>query len=115
VACGLLQMGRAADNGSLVSLAADWIRRAEADANELSAFRNDDLGIHSGTVGETTPYYTVSGVHAMRFPVSAATADATACVRGLQAYVEASNGQPKGIDLTLGRAATPMGCALLLD
>jgi serine/threonine-protein kinase len=112
---GLLSMSLARGDSHLLALADLWTRRAAREIGRDEAFYNPEIELGREVVGESTPYHTESGVHAAAALVARAQGDPYAQGEAIERFLAASERPTSGLDLTLGRAGTLMGAALLLD
>lgn len=115
IAYGLLRVSYARDDAALLSLAELWCTRAERELASPGALENRGMGITAETVGAASPLHGASGVHAVRALLARATGDEHTLRRALPAFVAASHAASVGLDLTLGRTATVLGCSLLVE
>jgi len=115
IAYALYRMSCTAAQPSLLSLADIWATKAAAGTGSASAWYNDDLGIKAEIVGDVSLYHTMSGVSLVQASIAHALGDSVARHEALEAFVSASRAPCKNLDLTLGRAGSLLGCALLLD
>ena len=79
------------------------------------AFYSAELDITSETVGRSSPYHTLSGVHWVRACVSHAMADVVGFDEACQGVAFASQDLSANPDLTLGRAGTLLAYSSLVD
>lgn len=115
VALGLLQTALQRDSPALLPLADLWARRAALDLGRDEGFFEAGIQITREMVGEASPFHSPSGVHAVAALVARASGDPYAHAAALERYLEAAERPGNGLDLTLGRAATLLGAAILLD
>jgi serine/threonine-protein kinase len=112
---GLLWMSLARGDGRLLALADLWTRRAAREIGRDEGFYNPEIELGREVVGESSPYHTESGIHAVAALVARAQGDPFAQAEAVERFLAASERPTGGLDLTLGRAGTLMGAALLLD
>jgi len=72
LAYGLMRLARTREDGELLALADLWSVRAGVRARDESAFHNAELEINPETVGRSSPYHTMSGVHWVRASIAQA-------------------------------------------
>ena len=125
-AFALYRWAQQRDDATTLALAELWSRRARAeieatDGPPEEAFYAPHRGLERETLGSVTPFHTASGVHAVAALVAGALGDWQAFGRATRRFVEASHdsaqdpSEPRGWDLTLGRAGTLLACTLLED
>lgn len=115
VALGLLQIASRRNDGTLLTLADTWSRRAIRELRRDDAFHNAEIEITPELVGESSPYHSASGVYAVAVLVAAAAANHMSQREGLADFLEALDRPSAGLDLTLGRSSILLGAAILLD
>ncbi|HEX9939883.1 MAG TPA: lanthionine synthetase LanC family protein [Longimicrobium sp.] len=115
IAYGLLRMSMARDDAELLAWADLWAERALGDAGRPDAFVSPELEVTETVVGETTPFHTVTGVHLVRSVVGHALGHVAARDASAAEFVRLSGAPCDTLDLTLGRAGTLLGCALLVE
>ncbi|MET0555439.1 MAG: lanthionine synthetase LanC family protein [Vicinamibacteria bacterium] len=115
VAAALLQVALRREDARVLALADVWARRAERGMEREGAFHNADIQITPDVVGESSPYHSPSGVHAVAALVARARADGRAQAGAVARFLQAASRTAVGLDLTLGRSSTLVGAALLLD
>jgi serine/threonine-protein kinase len=115
LAYALLRLARAREDTELLALADVWSQRATALAPEPEAFYNAEFEIDVSTVGRSSPYHTLSGVHWVSACVSHARADVVGFNTACHAAALASEDLSENPDLTLGRAGTLLAYASLID
>ena len=115
VALGLLAIAGRRTDARALTLAGIWLGRARRGASEPTAFYNPEIEITRETVGESSPYHSEAGIHAVAALLARARGDVGAQAEATAAFVAASERPAQGLDLTLGRAATLLGAAILLD
>ena len=115
IAYALYRIAAVRADPDLLSLADVWCTRAEALSKRPDAFVNADLELTAETIGEAAPLHAASGVAAARAALARAMADDAMHAAAVAAFVDGSATGHKGFDLTLGRAGTVLGTALMLD
>lgn len=115
VALGLLHVALRRGDGELLGLADTWARRAELESGGDGAFYNAAIDITPAIVGECSPYHSRSGVHAVQALIAAAAADPLAQGIAVTRFLATARAPAAGLDLTLGRASTLLGAAILFD
>jgi|CXWL01.1.fsa_nt_gi serine/threonine-protein kinase len=115
LALGLLRIAEARGDVCLLARAEAWLERAEALAGTEEGFFNPAIEITREVVGESSPYHSPAGVAAVRARFARAVGDRAGQAAAVRAFVELSERPPAGDDLTLGRSATVLGAAFVLD
>jgi serine/threonine-protein kinase len=115
IAYALLRVACARDDAALLATADLWAHRALRDAARPDAFVNPAVDVTEETVGRVTPFHTVAGVHLVRAVVSHALGDRPGADAALAEFVAASRQPCAGLDVTLGRGGTVLGCTLLAE
>ncbi len=117
LALGLLQIAQRRGDARLLAQADLWARRTarEIAAAGEAGFYNSDIQITPDVVGEGSPYHSPSGVHAVAALIARAQGDVGTQAAATAAFLAAAERPVVGLDLTLGRASTLLGAALLLD
>ncbi len=115
VALGLLHVALRRSDSKVLALADVWAKRALRDMKSELAFNNSEIEITRDLVGESSPYHSASGIHAVTVLLAAAAADTTTMAEALTSFLDAAELPAIGLDLTLGRSATLLGAAILLD
>jgi serine/threonine-protein kinase len=114
-AVGLLRAAEVRSDPALLALADVWRSRAARDLGNPSAYYNEEHDLPHEMLGDVSPYHTESGIHAAAALVAYARGDVMAHQRALARFIAASSRPCTEIDLTLGKSATLLGCALLFD
>lgn len=115
LALAAYRLGLLLGEPKLLSLADLWAIRAAQDATRPDAFINESLQITDELTGRTSPYHRLSGVHCVQALVRHAAGDPLACQAAIDAFVAEAGQACQNPDLTLGRAAVLMGCAMLVE
>jgi serine/threonine-protein kinase len=115
VAWTLYRIATRRDDPRLLALADLWAARAARAGERADGFYNPEIEITREVVGESSPYHTASGIHAVRAMIARAMADPLSQERQLRAFLAASSACAAGLDLTLGRCATLLAASLLVD
>jgi eukaryotic-like serine/threonine-protein kinase len=115
VALAVARMAAARSDGGLLALADAWCCRAEALATRPDAFENAEIEMTSAAVGSAAPLHAAAGVAAVRAFIGRAFGDDGMQADAVARFVAASADGHRGHDLTLGRSATVLGAALLVD
>lgn len=115
IALGLLSIAERRRDAGLLALADVWAERAAAVGEADEGFYQPTIQISREVVGEASPYHSPSGVAAARALVASAAGDPHRFDRSIECYLEVAARPANGLDLTLGRASTLLGAALLLD
>jgi len=66
-------------------------------------------------VGESSPYHTPSGVHAVDALIARASGNTVRQEQAIAKFLECARRPAAGLDITLGRSSTLLGAAILLD
>ncbi|MEM1206576.1 MAG: lanthionine synthetase LanC family protein [Acidobacteriota bacterium] len=115
VAYTLYRLACQGDDPELLWQADLWCRRALRWADRPDAFHDDARGLTRDQVGETSPFHSAAGIHAVDAMVARARGDGPAAVAAVRAFVDASSLEAPEDDLTLGLAGTLMATAFLRD
>jgi eukaryotic-like serine/threonine-protein kinase len=115
VALALARIAAAREDATLLALADAWCARAERLADDADGFANPDVELTPATVGSAAPLHARAGVAAVRALLGRAFADDTMQADAVTRFIAASADGHHGHDLALGRSATVLGAALLLD
>jgi serine/threonine-protein kinase len=115
LAYGLLRLARVREDPELLALADLWSVRAGVHAQQEGAFSNAELEIVPETVGRSSPYHTMSGVHWVRANVAQAMNDVVGFNDACDDLVRASQDLSANPDLTLGRAGTLVAFSSLIE
>jgi eukaryotic-like serine/threonine-protein kinase len=97
----------------LLALADLWVTRARAHVEDADGCYCAELEITPETVGRSSAFHSGAGVEAVSAIVAHARGDAPARGAAVAAFVERSRSPSAGLDLTLGRSSSLLGCALL--
>lgn len=114
-AVGVLRIAEVRSDPALLALAEIWKSRAVRDIGSPGAFYNEAIDLKHDMLGDITPYHTESGIHAAAALIAHARGDLQAHGAALQAFIAASSRDCAELDLTLGRSATLVAGAILLD
>jgi serine/threonine-protein kinase len=115
VALGLLHIAQQRRDAGILSLASSWSLRSLAEMGDVGAFYNADIQITPELVGETSPYHSPGGVHAVAALVATAMGAPLDVQRGLSGFLDSARRPVTGLDLTLGQSSVLLGSAILLD
>jgi eukaryotic-like serine/threonine-protein kinase len=115
VALGLLHIACRRQDAHILALADLWARRAARLQSAEDAFRNDAIQITPAIVGRVSPYHSASGVPLVEALVAAARGDVAAQRDAVAAFAASTDGQPVGLDLTVGHGSVALGAALIID
>jgi serine/threonine-protein kinase len=115
IALGLLHIAQQRGDADALALADTWSMQALAEISDEGAFYNADIQITPQLVGETSPYHSPSGVHAVAALVATAKGSMQSVQRGLSGFLDATRKPTEGLDLTLGQSSVLLGSAILLD
>jgi serine/threonine-protein kinase len=91
-----------------------WATRAAARADDASWY-SEALGITAPVVGPNGLHHSIAGAHCVRALVLSAMGDARGAAEAALDFVAASAEPTEFTDVTLGRAGTLLGCALLVE
>jgi aminoglycoside phosphotransferase (APT) family kinase protein len=104
------------EDAGLLALADLWANRASAAAGVGdSAFYSKELDIIPKTVGRSSIYHTVAGVHLVQSMISNAMGDYYSLTNSLTGFLSEAIQPCDNPDLTLGRSGMLTGCALLWE
>jgi len=103
------------EDHELLALADLWSVRTGVRAQQEGAFSSVDLDINPETVGRSSPYHTISGVHWVRACVAHAMNDVVGFNQACDDLVRASHDLTTNPDLTLGRAGTLVAFSSVID
>jgi eukaryotic-like serine/threonine-protein kinase len=115
VATALYRVGVLRSDPELLALADEWVVRAARESADPGAFTSDDPPVTEEITGRVSPFHRLSGVHAVQALVSHARGDPLSRQSALDAFVAESRQPCDSLDLTLGRAGTLLGAAILLE
>jgi serine/threonine-protein kinase len=115
VADALYSIACSSDSAEAFALADAWAERAIARIGSPGAFDNPGLGIAPGFVAPASLYHGEAGACVVRARIARARGDSLTQQDAVRAFLEATNTSCPEIDLTLGRAGTLLGAAMLLD
>jgi len=115
IAYTLYRIAFVRQSARLLSLADLWCAKALREIDQDTAFSNVEMDLTPAIVGRISPYHTQSGVFAVQALVSHAQGDLMTQEAAVGAFVVAAGAPCDGLDLTLGRSGTLLGCSLLLD
>jgi eukaryotic-like serine/threonine-protein kinase len=115
LAYGLLRLARWRSDAELLALARVWSEHALALTLAEGAFVNAQIGIDEHTIGPSSPYHKLSGVHWVRACVAQALADVVGFAEACHSFLLASGDLADNPDLTLGRAGSLVACTHLVE
>jgi serine/threonine-protein kinase len=115
IAVGLLHVAQRRGDAQLLATADTWAGVAAREIGRESGFYNADIQITRELVGESSPYHSPSGIHVASALIARAMGDYVRQAGAMARFLEESRRPAAGLDLTLGRASTLLGAALLLD
>jgi serine/threonine-protein kinase len=115
IAYALYRIACGRQDADLLSLADVWCRRALSAPDNLESYYNSEIEITPEIVGQTAPYHTLSGIHAVQALVSHAMCDVPSQAAALEGFMAASQKPCDNLDLALGRSGTLLVSSLLLD
>ncbi|MEO7503208.1 MAG: lanthionine synthetase LanC family protein [Gemmatimonadaceae bacterium] len=115
IALGLLCISQREGDALGLATADVWVQHAMRATNQPGAFDNPEIDITPERVGEASPFHTASGVHATAALIARAAADFAAQSEATSEFIVASQRPALGLDITLGKASTILGSAILLD
>src|SRR5262249_10280076 len=115
LAYGLMRLARVREDPELLALADLWSVRAAARARQDDAFCDAELGITPETVGRSSPYHTVSGVHWVQACIAQAMNDVVGFKQACDDLARVSQELSANPDLTLGRAGTLLAFGSVID
>jgi hypothetical protein len=106
VALAVARLAQVTGDSALAERAVGWTDLAEKQSADRDAFDDDD-GV--------SPFHSLSGLHCVRASIARDRDDAAVVQDAVEAFVRATSTPCAGLDLTTGRAAVLLGCALLHD
>jgi serine/threonine-protein kinase len=115
IALGALHMSQRLGAPELLATADAWLARSIREMHDERAFYNSEIEITREMVGEASPYHSPSGVHAVAALIARASGDVGRQNLATTRFIDLARRSPAGLDLTLGRASTLLGAAILLD
>ena len=115
IAYAIYRLARAHAAPDSMDLAEAWVHNAFALSTHVNAFYDPTIGIEPATVGATSLFHSLSGLHCIQGLVAIARRDAMTANRAIAAFAEHSRGQCESPDLTLGKASILLGCAELVE
>ena len=115
LALGALHAAQRRGDSDLLAVADAWIGRSARNIDDARGFYNAEIEITAEMVGEASPYHTPSGVHAVDALIARATGNTIRQSAAVKRFLECASRPAAGLDITLGRASTLIGSAILLD
>ena len=111
-----LRMAQSESDANLLSLADIWSDRALGYIHNYErSFYSKEMDLVPETVGATSIYHTESGVHLVQAMISKEMGDHHSFLSAVRNFMIAVEKPCDSLDLTLGKSASLMGCALLYD
>ncbi|MGE5093366.1 MAG: lanthionine synthetase LanC family protein [Bacillota bacterium] len=115
VACALYRLSLLGGDAAALAAADLWVTRALGAQSRRDAFHSPELGLTAASLGEVSPYHTVSGLHVVDGLIAQAFGDRDRCAGAVRRFVAAAAAPCRIPDLTLGRGGVLVGAALLLE
>jgi serine/threonine-protein kinase len=115
IAYALYRIALLREDPDLLALADVWATRARSCARRRSAFYNARLGLTPDSIGPSSLYHTLSGVHVVRALIARAMGDLVSMRESTELFIRSASRRPDNLDLTLGRSGLLLGSALLLE
>ncbi|MBB5220355.1 serine/threonine-protein kinase [Amaricoccus macauensis] len=115
IAYALYRLAGVRDDPVLLALADVWVSRAQAHMDDDDGCFSDELDITPDTVGRSSLFHSGAGVEAVSAVVAHARGDVAACKVAVSAFLQRSHSPSRGLDLTLGRCSSLLGCCILLE
>ena len=115
IALGALHMSQRLASAELLGAADAWLARSMREMHDDRGFYNSEIEITREMVGEVSPYHSPSGLHAVDALIGRATGNVGRQNLATSRFLDCARRPVKGLDLTLGRASTLLGSAILLD
>ena len=115
IAYALYRLAGVRDDPVLLALADLWVTRARAHMDDDDGCYCTELDITPETVGRSSTFHSGAGVEAVSAIVAHARGDASARKAAVGAFIERSSVPSVGLDLTLGRCSSLLGCCLLVE
>lgn len=98
-----------------LAVAEAWLSKSLRNTESARAYYNAEIDITREMVGQASPYHSPSGVHAVDALIARASGNGTRQNRAVGNFIECARRPAAGLDLTLGRASTLLGAAILFD
>jgi eukaryotic-like serine/threonine-protein kinase len=99
----------------LLTAADHWVSYAHREQGHPRAFHNRDIGITSKHVGRVSIYHSSAGVDCVEALIANAMGDVVRAHAAVGSFVAASRRPCQNPDVTVGRAGSLVGAALLTD
>jgi eukaryotic-like serine/threonine-protein kinase len=115
VAYALYRLACQRDDPEALALADVWLTRAEAASAAATAFAAPGTELVPEQLGSVSPFHAITGLQLVRALIALALGEPFAAETAITGFVAASRRPCDGLDLTLGRSATLLGCTLLLE
>jgi len=115
VAYALYRLACQRDDPDALALADVWLTRAEAASAAATAFAEPGTELVPEQLGDISPFHAITGLQLVRALIALALGEPFAAETAIAGFVAASRRPCDGLDLTLGRSATLLGCTLLLE
>ena len=115
IACALYRLASLEEDADLLCLADVWSAAAVKDLGRTDALSSPALDITPESVGSVSLYHGAPGVYCVQALLSHARGDVVSRDEAVSRFVSAAGAPCRHLDLTLGRAGTLLGCALLWE
>jgi eukaryotic-like serine/threonine-protein kinase len=115
IAYALYRLAGVRDDPVLLALADVWVTRARVHMDDDDGCFSAELDITPKTVGRSSTFHSGAGVEAVSAIVAHARGDVVARKAAVSSFLERSNLPSVGLDLTLGRCSSLLGCCLLVE
>lgn len=115
IAYALYRLAGLRDDPPLLALADVWVTRARAHMDDDDGCYSAELGITPEIVGRSSTFHSGAGVEAVSAILAHARGDVFARKAAVAAFLERSDLPSPGLDLTLGRCSSLLGCCLLVE
>jgi serine/threonine-protein kinase len=109
------RMAALREEPEMLALAELWVRRAARHAGEAAAFYDETLDLTRESLGGISLFHTAAGVALAEALVARTGGDLAGAAEAAGRFIEASEGECRNLDLTLGRSSTIIGCAALVE
>lgn len=109
------RIGCAEGSPKLLTAADLWCAWALKNVNVENAFTSRDYRIRPEIVGNVSLYHSIVGIHCVRALIQQSIGSMGELSQSIEAFVLAASYACDNVDVTLGRASTLLGTALIID
>jgi serine/threonine-protein kinase len=99
----------------LLTAARRWLTRAHQDRDDPLAYQSPEIGLRRSRIGPVSIYHSPAGTACVDALVASAAGDLRRAGHALSDFVSTSQLPCPSPDLTIGRASTVVGAALLIE